>query len=268
MRGRERQRETERGRESTSPAPPLCVSPPLPAIIAIGGFSSNVGKTTLLCELLRSLPGWEAIKMTRGHYRSCGKDPRACCVSHLLGDEPLVYSGREQTYALGKDTGRYWEAGAANVHWVIATDNQLERGLRQALNRVQATAVLIEGNSFLKYVAPDFMIMVARAGGGPVKPTARRALALTDALYLSGDEEAARAKERFAAWYAAAAYRHPAIPCLPLYTREELPQLLARLREIQQQKSKVLQERCSSELCSPKAHRFYLEAYRLTTLSK
>jgi molybdopterin-guanine dinucleotide biosynthesis protein len=240
----------------------------LPAIIAIGGFSSNVGKTTLLCELLRSLPGWEAIKMTRGHYRSCGKDPRACCVSHLLGDEPLVYSGREQTYASGKDTGRYWEAGAANVHWVIATDNQLERGLQQALNRVQSTAVLIEGNSFLKYVAADFMIMVARAGGGPIKPTARRALALTDALYLSGDEEAARAKERFAAWYAAAAYRHPAIPCLPLYTREELPQLLARLREIQQQKSKVLQERRSSELCSPKADRFYLETYRLTTLSK
>src|SRR5882724_13474403 len=58
--------------------------------VAVAGVSSEVGKTTLLCELLREFPGWEAIKMTRGHYRSCGKDPHACCVSHLLGDEPLI----------------------------------------------------------------------------------------------------------------------------------------------------------------------------------
>jgi hypothetical protein len=47
-----------------------------------------------VCELLRALPGWEAIKQTRGHYRSCGKDPHACCVGHLLGDEPVLRSAR------------------------------------------------------------------------------------------------------------------------------------------------------------------------------
>jgi hypothetical protein len=97
--------------------------------VAIAGISSEIGKTTLLCDLLREFPGWEAIKMTRGHYRSCGKDPHACCVSHLLGDEPLVRSGFQQTYASDKDTGRYWDAGAANVHWVIVTDDQVERGV-------------------------------------------------------------------------------------------------------------------------------------------
>src|SRR5438105_13472382 len=101
--------------------------------VAIGGFSSEVGKTTLLCELLRALPGWEAIKQTRGHYRSCGKDPHACCVSHLLADVPSVRSGRAETYAPGKDTGRYWDAGAANVHWLIATDAQVEVGIKAAL---------------------------------------------------------------------------------------------------------------------------------------
>jgi uridine kinase len=44
-----------------------------PTIVAVSGLSSNTGKTTLVCELLRRLPGWEAIKLTRGHYRSCGK---------------------------------------------------------------------------------------------------------------------------------------------------------------------------------------------------
>src|SRR5258708_40197469 len=106
--------------------------------VAIGGFSSEVGKTSLLCALLREFPGWEAIKMTRGHYRSCGKDPHACCVSDLLGDEPVIHSGREKTYVSGKDTGRYWDAGASNVHWVIVTDQQVEAGIVKALELVTA----------------------------------------------------------------------------------------------------------------------------------
>jgi hypothetical protein len=78
-----------------------------PAIIAVCGFSSEVGKTTLMCDLLRAFPGWEAIKVARGHYRSCGRDPHTCCVSDLLGDEPVIRSGRDQNFETGKDTGLY-----------------------------------------------------------------------------------------------------------------------------------------------------------------
>src|SRR6187549_3549106 len=118
-----------------------------PVVIGVGGFTSDVGKTTLVCELLKAFPGWEAIKTTRGHYRSCGKDPHACCVSNLLSDEPVLRSGRDETYAPGKDTGRYWEAGASNVHWLIAAENQVEAGIRLALERVRADGVFVEGNS-------------------------------------------------------------------------------------------------------------------------
>jgi hypothetical protein len=86
-----------------------------PTIVSVTGFTSEVGKTTLMCDLLRAFPEWEAIKVTRGPCRSCGKDPNACCVSDLLSDEPVIRSGREQNYALGKDTGSYWDAGASNV---------------------------------------------------------------------------------------------------------------------------------------------------------
>ncbi|HEX8162054.1 MAG TPA: hypothetical protein VF538_09290 [Pyrinomonadaceae bacterium] len=201
-------------------------------LIAVGGFSSEVGKTTLVCELLRALPGWEAIKLTRGHYRSCGKDPHACCVSHLLGDVPLVRSGRAETYAPGKDTGRYWDAGASNVHWVIGTDNQVERGMRLALERVAAPGVVIEGNSFLEFVEVDFALMVARAEGGQIKPSARRALKKSSALYLSDESveagHAERARARFASWAGGVAERD-LIATLPVYTRDELPLLAARL---------------------------------------
>src|SRR5437764_4361931 len=173
-----------------------------PTTVAISGFSSNAGKTTLACELLRAFPGWEAIKITRGHYRSCGKDPHACCVSHLLSDEPLIRSGREETYSPGKDTGRYWDAGASNVHWVIATEAQVEQGIHQALERVRAPGVIIEGNSFLKFIDVDFAIMVARSSGGKIKPSARRALKDCSAIYLSDeqDEGNMRARERFKLW--------------------------------------------------------------------
>ncbi len=156
-----------------------------PIVIGIGGYTSNVGKTTLLCELLAAFPGWEAIKSTRGHYRSCGKDPHACCVSHLLAAEPVVRSGREATYALGKDTGRYWEAGAANVHWLIATDDQIEPGIREALSRVKAKGVFVEGNSFAQFVDVDLFVMVRRADEAKIKKSAKQVLDRADVIYMS-----------------------------------------------------------------------------------
>jgi molybdopterin-guanine dinucleotide biosynthesis protein len=163
-----------------------------PLTVGVGGFTSEVGKTTLLCNLLELFPEWEAIKTTRGHYRSCGKDPHACCVSHLLQDKPLIKSGKLETYEPGKDTARYWEAGAANVHWVIATDDQLDAGINEALARVTSEGVLIEGNSFSSYVQTDFFVMVARADHPQIKRTARNALDHVSAVYLSDRSGEAR----------------------------------------------------------------------------
>jgi molybdopterin-guanine dinucleotide biosynthesis protein len=163
-----------------------------PVIIGVGGFNSDVGKTTLMCELLKWFPEWEAIKTTRGHYRSCGKDPHACCVSHLLSEEPLVRSGRAETYEKGKDTGRYWDAGASNVHWLICTDNQVEKGIQEALARVKSPGVLVEGNSFTHFVQPDHFVMVRRAADDKMKTSARRTIDKVTAIYVSdlnGDVE-------------------------------------------------------------------------------
>ncbi len=204
-----------------------------PIVVAISGFSSNVGKTTLMCELLRRLPGWEAIKLTRGHYRSCGRDPHRCCVSDLIRDEPVIRSGREANYEAGKDTGRFWDAGAANVHWVIVKDDQVERGIKEALTRVKSDGVLIEGNSFLEYVTANIAVMCARAEGGKVKPSARHALTKSDLLYLSSlDGDGVGAQTRFEKWCAG-------LPIdldfdgLPILTLIDLSQILARIRKNQ-----------------------------------
>ncbi len=213
-----------------------------PKIVAVGGFTSEVGKTTLLCDLLPAFQGWEAIKVTRGHYRSCGKDPQSCCVSHLLSDKPLIRSGHLQTFSSGKDTGRFWEAGAANVHWLIATDSQIEEGIKQALERVTGPGVLIEGNSFTEFIAIDFMIMVARAAGGKIKASARKALSKSSSLYLSklpndliqtepslANDGPRATKLSFASWCEKTLLGEMRKD-LPVYVAEDLPQLISEIR--------------------------------------
>lgn len=202
-----------------------------PIIAAISGLSSNTGKTTLACELIQRLPEWEAIKITRGHYRSCGKDPSGCCVSDLLREQPLIRSGREANYEFGKDTGRFWDAGAVNVHWVIVDENQVEAGINEALSRVKSAGVIVEGNSFLEYVEPDFAIMCARAGENKVKSSARRNLEKADALYLSTIDNSDREMviERFETWRASLTLELNTSG-IPIYTRQDLSELIEVIR--------------------------------------
>ena len=204
----------------------------LPKIVAVSGLSSNTGKTTLASELIKRLPGWEAIKLTRGHYRSCGKDPSGCCVSDLLRDEPLIRSGRDANYEFGKDTGRFWDAGAVNVHWVIVGEEQVEAGINEALSRVESAGVIVEGNSFLEYVEPNFAIMCARAGENKVKSSARRNLQKADALYLStiGDVDRDAMIESFEKWRTSLTVDLD-IDGIPIYTQQNIGNLLEAIRD-------------------------------------
>lgn len=204
-----------------------------PRIIAVGGFASDVGKTTLMCNLLRAFPGWEAIKTTRGHYRSCGKDPQACCVSHLLSDKPVLLSGREQTYAPGKDTGRYWDAGARNVHWLIATNEQVEPGIEQVLKRVRSDGVFIEGNSFTEFVKVDALVMAVRESHHKIKTSARRALNKTSALYIWRDTDLnSDPREALVGEWDKSGELKSHLANLPCYSEENFPDLILSLREL------------------------------------
>ena len=224
-----------------------------PTIVAVSGFSSNVGKTTLVCDLLKRLPGWEAIKVSRGHYRSCGKDPVACCVSDLIGLEPVVRSGRDTNYEAGKDTGRFWDAGATNVHWVIVNDDQVEQGIQEAIRRVTGAGVVIEGNSFLNFVEADLTIMCARSEGGTIKSSAREALKKSDVLYVSSlDADGLKARREFHIWYSNLSFKVELVH-LPLFTADDLQELIRtiNLAANDHRSSQPENDLCSSaKICS------------------
>ncbi|MBX3277850.1 MAG: hypothetical protein KF868_07600 [Acidobacteria bacterium] len=187
-----------------------------PRIVVVAGTGSNTGKTTLVCELLRALTGWEAIKVTRGHSRSCGRAPATCCVSPLLGDKPIVLSHPSDTRVRGKDTGKYWDAGASNVHWVIAKSDQVGAGICEALARVRAPGVIVEGTSLLQHIDADYAILVVRTPLREIKPSARRAIdtGRIRALYFSGNDPD---------------HSLPLPTALPVFSHSSLPTLIAQI---------------------------------------
>lgn len=154
-------------------------------LVTVSGTCSEVGKTSLVCALIERLPGWAAVKVTRGHYRSCGRDPDTCCVSPLLGDEPRVFAERTETDVDGKDTGRYWAAGAADVRWVVCARGQEGEGLRRALDQLDGHAgAIVEGNLVVRSVRPDLALLVAHPGQKEVKSSAVKIFDRLDALYV------------------------------------------------------------------------------------
>jgi hypothetical protein len=210
-----------------------------PTIVSISGFSSEVGKTTVLCELLRLAPGWEAIKITRGHYRSCGKDPDACCVSSILREEPVVLSDRRETYIAGKDTGRYWDAGARMVHWAICTDDQIEQGIKIALARVECEGVLVEGASFLKYMDADYSIMVASPSINDIKSSAVRVLPKMNALVINRSEPDEELVEQITSRLMK---RGAALSDTKIYFEQDLPLIGDEIRRIHEARYSILRQ--------------------------
>ena len=194
-------------------------------LVTISGTCSEVGKTTLLCDLLQRLPGWAAVKVTRGHYRSCGRDPETCCVSHLLGEAPRVFAGRGETDVAGKDTGRYWAAGAADVRWVVGARGQEVEGLRRALSGLESfPGVLVEGNRIVESCRPTLAILVAHPRQKEIKSSARRILERIDAVYVP---EADMGEEADSASLIGAA---PGSPPRTLWGPPDLDRVAARLR--------------------------------------
>jgi len=73
----------------------------------------------------------EAIKTTRGHYRSCGKDPLPCCISHLLQD--VADKQRASEFLSKKDPRKAYR------DWPVFAPDQLIR-LISLMREVKATA--------------------------------------------------------------------------------------------------------------------------------
>jgi hypothetical protein len=82
-------------------------------IVAIGSHSRKVGKTSIICAMLRGTPEirWTAVKIS----------------SNRRGLSAGFESFKETASGETCDTGRYLAAGAAEAYWLRAADADMDR---------------------------------------------------------------------------------------------------------------------------------------------
>lgn len=154
------------------------VRPDLRAVISVTGSSSNAGKTWIVEKVISRLKAAgvsaAALKVTRTHVgAACPRANDSCGTCDSL-DRPFeLITDRARLDVRGKDTGRYYAAGADQVVWLLVRPDAVADGARAALSAIRPGFVLVaEGNSFRDYVDAD-LTWLAVTDAFEIKKSAR-----------------------------------------------------------------------------------------------
>ena len=154
--------------------------------VVVGGHSRNIGKTSVMAELIRRVrpPQWAAVKITQyGHGicsikgEPCGCDP---------GEHGFLLTEERECTGRG-DTRRFLRAGARRSLWLRAREGQLHRGLPALLRALRGEEwVMMESNSILAHINPALYLFVLEPSQSDFKASARKYLERADALIAIG----------------------------------------------------------------------------------
>lgn len=155
-------------------------------VVVIGGHSRNIGKTTVMAELIRHLrpPEWAAVKITQYGHGVCSLngDPCSCDPGEhgfVLGEE-RIRTGRG-------DTRRFLRAGARRSLWLRVRQGQLPRAYPALLRALQPEKwVMIESNSVLGLLNPALYLFVLDPSQRDFKASAQKHLERAHALVAIG----------------------------------------------------------------------------------
>ncbi len=142
-------------------------------IISISGASKDVGKSSLAAYIIRRCRKCAAVKFSL-HQSVPEGDP---ILEQRLGDE------EEE-----RDTVLMKKAGAHPVYWVRATSESLAGLVRAVVDRIESPLAVMEGNSFLRYIKPDYSVFVMGPTFDDFKESAWSALAAADTILVNGAE--------------------------------------------------------------------------------
>ena len=156
-------------------------------IVVVGGHSRNIGKTSVVEGLVRSLPeaGWTALKITQHGHGICSAEGEPCgCETDYV--HPFAIT--EETAPSSTDSGRFLAAGAKRAFWVRTPVGQLGEAMPD-LRRILAESgnVIVESNSLLNFIVPDLYLIVLDYSVADMKDSTRRFLDRADALVVVGD---------------------------------------------------------------------------------
>ena len=156
--------------------------------VVIGGHSRNIGKTSLMAELIRRVrpPEWVAVKITQYGHGVCSLDGEPCACDP--GEHGFVLTEEREPMGRG-DTCRFLKAGARRSLWLRVRQGQLPRALPALIRALRREEwVIIESNSILGHIGPVLYLFVLDPAKNDFKATARRHLESADAHIMIGPE--------------------------------------------------------------------------------
>jgi hypothetical protein len=152
--------------------------------VVIGGHSRSVGKTSVVAGLIAALPDftWTAVKITQYGHGICSANGEACdCAT---GDHSWAIS-EEHDRSGESDTSRFLVAGALRALWVRTEQGRLAEAMPALRAKIaDASNLIIESNSVLKFLRPNLYLSVLDPGTADFKTSAREFLDRADAVIL------------------------------------------------------------------------------------
>jgi len=154
------------------------------AIVVIGGHSRSVGKTSVVAGLIAALPEfrWTAVKITQYGHGICSADGAPCdCAT----DDHSWAIAQEMDRSGESDSSRFLVAGAERSLWVRTQQGRLAEAMPSLRNRIaNASNVIIESNSVMKFIRPDLYLTVLDPATPDFKVSAQEFMDRADAVIL------------------------------------------------------------------------------------
>lgn len=164
-------------------------------LLVVGGNTRSIGKTQLVCDVIRAFPKayWIAGKITQYGHGVCAQNGEDCDCAPTEHVCALDWETQPDT---GTDSSRFLEAGARRSFWLRTKQGFLAEGLpllREALREAatevapgSTAALIVESNSLLQFVKPSLYFAVIDPDKEDFKESAQKALDRANALVLRG----------------------------------------------------------------------------------
>jgi len=163
-------------------------------LVVVGGHTRSIGKTQLVCDIIRAFPRaeWVAGKITQYGHGVCAQNGENC---DCAPTEHVCALDWEKSSDSGTDSARFLKAGAQKSFWLRTKQGYLAEGLpllRQALdeippNETRPRGLIVESNSLMQFVKPSLYFAVIDPMKEDFKGSAQLALDRSHALVLRGE---------------------------------------------------------------------------------
>jgi len=156
-------------------------------VIVVGGHTRNIGKTSVVCGVIRALQGWNwtAIKITQYGHGVCSRDGEPCDCSDPV--HPIAVS-EEDGSTPATDSGRFLASGATRAFWVRTPAGELNQAMPRIRRLLaESSHTIIESNSILRFLKPDLCAMVLDGSVRDFKATSLRFLDRADVVVVTSD---------------------------------------------------------------------------------